>query len=239
MRPRSFVALAALAIGALLAPTTPAVAAPAPVAVQSAVVAPTAVKASGKVTVKKLGNKTVAKGKKTTIKPSYKRSGKVKITSARLWVSKSGKSVAKNKASVSLGAGTYKVKQKVSYKLRSGKGWGKTRSTTLNQTLKVSVAAAKPTQAQKNALRAARNYLDFLPFSKSGLIKQLRFDGFSAANAKWAVDRVGANWNEEAAAAADIYLDLIPFSRAGLIKQLEFDGFTAAQARYGANAMGL
>lgn len=237
MRPRSLIALAALAIGALLAPTTPAVAAP--VTAKSAVVAPTAAKSSGKVSIKKIANKTVAKGKKATVKPSYKRTGQVKITSAKLSATKSGKSVAKNKPSVKLGAGTYKIKQKVSYKLRSGKGWGKTRSTTLSQTLKVSVSKAKPTKAQKNALGMAKDYLEMIPFSKAGLIEQLRYEGFSAANAKWAADRVGANWNKEAAKKANQYLDIFYFSRDGLIEQLRYDGFTAAQARYGANAVGL
>lgn len=244
MRPRHLFSVAALTVGALLAPTLPAVAAPvAPAVVQTAavqsVVAPAAKKVSGKVTIKKIGTKTVAKGKKVTVKPSYKRSGTVKIVSARLTVTKGGKSVAKNKSSVKLAAGSYKVKQKVSYKVRSGTGWSKTRSVQLTQTLRVKVAAPKLTRTQKNAQAMAKNYLDFMSFSRMGLIAQLRYEGFSKSTATWAVDSLKANWNKQAAEMAESYLAIMPFSRSGLIEQLEYDGFTASQARYGVNGAGL
>lgn len=137
MRPRNIVAIATLSITALLSPALPATATvPAPTTV-----APAVAKAAGKVSVKKIGTKAVEKGKKAVIKASYKSTGKVKIVSTRLTATKSGKSVGKNKASLSLGAGTYKLTQKITYKPASGKGWGKARSSSLTQTLKVRTKA--------------------------------------------------------------------------------------------------
>jgi hypothetical protein len=71
------------------------------------------------------------------------------------------------------------------------------------------------------------------------LIKQLKFDGFSAADATFAAEHVKVDWNEQAAGAAQDYLDTQHFSRSGLIKQLEFDGFTQTQAEYGVKKAGL
>jgi hypothetical protein len=238
MKPRFIAALTALAVGALIAPAAPAVAAPA--AAQVAIVAPAAVKATGKVTVKKIATKTVKRGKKTTVKASYKVSGKVKIVSARVTVTKGKKSYGKNKSSVSLAAGKYTVKQQVSYKLRSGKGWGKTRTAKLTQSLTIKTAAAKKVpRSQQNALGMAKQYLDYTAFSRESLIGQLEYEGFSYSDASWAADKVGANWNKQAARMAQQYLDYTYFSRDGLIGQLEYEGFTASQARYGVNAVGL
>jgi len=100
-------------------------------------------------------------------------------------------------------------------------------------------AAARGTVAQQNALESAASYLSFTAFSYSGLIGQLEFEGYSTVDATWAVDRVGADWNEQAAASAANYLEFTSFSRAGLIDQLVFEGFTRAQAEYGATQVGL
>ncbi len=79
--------------------------------------------------------------------------------------------------------------------------------------------------------------------SKAGLIKQLLSEygeGFSLADAEWAVAQVDADWNAEAATAAKAYLDYSAFSRDELIDQLVYgDKFTVAQAVYAANAVGL
>ncbi|XKG11107.1 Ltp family lipoprotein [Sutcliffiella horikoshii] len=37
----------------------------------------------------------------------------------------------------------------------------------------------------------AQDYLDYTAFSRSGLIQQLEFEGFSNADATYAVDEVG------------------------------------------------
>lgn len=94
------------------------------------------------------------------------------------------------------------------------------------------------TLGEINALRAAKNYLNTMPFSYSGLIEQLEFEGYTTSEATYAANNCGANWNEQAAKAAKNYLRLMPFSREELIDQLEFEGYTHSQAVYGAEAVG-
>jgi hypothetical protein len=105
----------------------------------------------------------------------------------------------------------------------------------------VETESSKPdeTVSQANARESAESYLNTSSFSRSGLIKQLEFEGFSRADATYAVDAVNPNWNEQAAKSAKAYLDTSSFSRSGLIKQLEFEGFTTKQATYGVNQTGL
>lgn len=95
------------------------------------------------------------------------------------------------------------------------------------------------TASQKNALRKAENYISTMPFSKSGLIKQLQFEKYSAADSAWAVDHLTVDWNEQAVLKAKSYLDTMPFSRDGLISQLKFEGFTQAEAEAGVTGAGL
>ena len=89
------------------------------------------------------------------------------------------------------------------------------------------------TASQENALGAAESYLDYEAFSKTGLEKQLKFEGYSAADAHYAATQVGADWNEQAAKAAKSYLEYESFSESGLVQQLEFEGYTPAEAEYG------
>jgi hypothetical protein len=101
------------------------------------------------------------------------------------------------------------------------------------------------TTAQENAIASAVDYLDFQAFSRTGLIGQLSSEygeGFSKADAIFAVNHIDVDWNVQAAAAAKDYLDYQAFSRTGLIDQLSSeygDGFTHAQAVYGVNQTGL
>jgi hypothetical protein len=105
--------------------------------------------------------------------------------------------------------------------------------------------APEYTTAQENAIASAENYLDTMAFSRKGLIEQLSSDygeGFSKADAIFAVNHIDVDWNEQAAKSAKNYLDTMAFSRKGLIEQLESefgDGFTHAQAVYGVNQTGL
>ena len=78
-----------------------------------------------------------------------------------------------------------------------------------------------------------------MAFSRTGLIAQLEFEGFSNVDAAHGADNIGADWYAEAARMAQSYLDLMPFSRTGLIDQLIFEGFTQSQAAHGVNAAGL
>lgn len=99
--------------------------------------------------------------------------------------------------------------------------------------------APQVTVSQANASEKAADYLSVMAFSRTSLIKQLEFDGFSAADASYGTDAQHANWNAEAAAKAKEYLSTMPFSHSGLVQQLEFDGFTATQAEYGVSQAGL
>ena len=89
------------------------------------------------------------------------------------------------------------------------------------------------TAGMRNALQSAKNYLSVMPFSYSGLIEQLEFEGYSNKEATYAADNCGADWFEQAVRSAKNYLDIMPFSRSGLIEQLEFEGYTYEQAAYG------
>jgi hypothetical protein len=53
--------------------------------------------------------------------------------------------------------------------------------------------AAKPkfTVAQENAIRTAQDYIDYSGFSRSGLIDQLIFDGYTKAQATYGANSVG------------------------------------------------
>ena len=112
--------------------------------------------------------------------------------------------------------------------------------TSVKKGTTVTVTATPPlTLSQQNALAKAKDYLQTMAFSRSGLIQQLEFEGYSAADSTFAVDHTGANWNTEAVAKAKEYLQTMPFSHSGLVGQLEFEGFTAAQAEYGVKGAGL
>jgi hypothetical protein len=93
--------------------------------------------------------------------------------------------------------------------------------------------------AQVNAVEKAKDYLKFQSFSRSGLIGQLEFEGFSNSDATYAVDSLVIDWNEQAAKTARSYLDSSSFSRQSLLDQLLFEGFTQAQAEYGVSSVGM
>lgn len=94
------------------------------------------------------------------------------------------------------------------------------------------------TAGQANALKAAHDYLDTMAFSKKGLSRQLSSEagsGFPRADAVFAANHVGADWNKQTVKPAKDYLDTMAFSRQGLAEQLSSDagsGFTDAQAAY-------
>lgn len=98
--------------------------------------------------------------------------------------------------------------------------------------------SAGATTGQKNALAKAQQYLSIMAFSYSGLVEQLKYEGFSTEEATYGADHCGADWNEQAAKKAQEYIDLMAFSRQGLIDQLKFEGFTQAQAEYGVSKVG-
>lgn len=100
-------------------------------------------------------------------------------------------------------------------------------------------SAAKETVNQSNARRSAQSYLNYSAFSRTGLIKQLEYEGFSNSDASYGVDAQNADWNVQAAKEAKGYLEYSAFSRAGLIDQLIYEGYTQSEAIYGVNSTGL
>lgn len=95
-----------------------------------------------------------------------------------------------------------------------------------------------PTYGEMVALKRAKEYLEVLPFSYTGLIEQLEFEYIRHECAVYAADNCGANWKNEAAKKATSYLEIFTFSRSELITQLEYDGFTYEEAVYGAEING-
>lgn len=97
---------------------------------------------------------------------------------------------------------------------------------------------------QQNALEQAQSYLDFMPFSRQGLIDQMSSEygsGYPVDVATWAVDYLNPDWNAEAVEQAQSYLEFMSFSRDGLYDQLtsEFGSqFTPEQANHALAAVG-
>jgi len=114
--------------GRLVALVTAVTLLAAPLAVVPATLsAPTASAATTtSVTIKKIGTRTAPYKKKATVKPRVTAKGHVSVKSKTLTVKKSGRTIAKNKKSVGLKAGTYKVTTKVTYKTYKIKSTTKT-----------------------------------------------------------------------------------------------------------------
>lgn len=100
------------------------------------------------------------------------------------------------------------------------------------------------TGPQNNAVRSAKQYLDFSGFSRNGLIQQLSSDagnGYKVADATVAVDSLNIDWNKQAVRSATQYLSMTGFSCKGLIEQLSSNAgnrYTNSQATYGAQQAG-
>lgn len=92
---------------------------------------------------------------------------------------------------------------------------------------------------QRNATKTAQEYLDGQSFSRTGLISQLKFEGYPTGAATAAVDSLNIDWNVQAANVAKDYLNGQPFSKKGLLSQLKFEGFSDSQAKYGVAHSGL
>ena len=90
----------------------------------------------------------------------------------------------------------------------------------------------------KNALRAAQNYVDIMPFSERGLFEQLTSeygDQYSEEAARYAIEKVEVDYNEEALEAAKNYQKVMPMSDKELFDQLTSEHgeqFTEEQAQY-------
>lgn len=95
------------------------------------------------------------------------------------------------------------------------------------------------TKSQQNALKMAKTYLSSMPFSYSGLIDQLEYEGFSLEDATYGADNCGADWMVQAEKSAKNYLDMMAFSHSGLVEQLMYEGYTAEEAEHGATSQGI
>ncbi|MEH7383840.1 Ltp family lipoprotein [Bacillus sp. JJ1521] len=95
------------------------------------------------------------------------------------------------------------------------------------------------TVSQKNAIRHAENYISTMPFSKTGLIEQLEYEGYSKEDATFAVDNIKVDWREQAVRHAKNYNDTMPMSRQGLIEQLMYEGHSQEDSTYAADQIGL
>jgi colicin import membrane protein len=112
-------------------------------------------------------------------------------------------------------------------------------TTAVSSFTPTSAPVSQFTRAEENAIRSAESYLSFSAFSRSGLIVQLEYEGFTNADATLAVGYLDVDWNQQAALSAEQYLDFSSFSRSGLIDQLLYEGFTQNQATYGVDTTGL
>jgi hypothetical protein len=92
------------------------------------------------------------------------------------------------------------------------------------------------TVSQRNATSKAASYLRSSAFSRSGLIEQLIYEGFSLEDSTYGVDAQNADWNTQAVKKAASYLRTSAFSRSGLIAQLEYEDFSNSEAIHGVDA---
>lgn len=90
---------------------------------------------------------------------------------------------------------------------------------------------------QLQAVRKAESYLRYSAFSRSGLIDQLHYDGFSRKVATRAVDSLKVNWSKQAIKMGESYLRHTAFSRVGLIDQLVYEGFSQGVATRAVNSL--
>lgn len=115
-------------------------------------------------------------------------------------------------------------------------------SSTTSETTQIdsdTQTSSGDTSEQQKALDRAKEYLNNLPLSHDGLITQLEYDGYSNADATYAADNCGADWNQQAAKMAEQTLTTGSYTRDSMIQKLQSDGFTKDQAAYGADSVDL
>lgn len=90
-------------------------------------------------------------------------------------------------------------------------------------------------ERKKEALELAKSYIEASTFSKSGLIKQLEYEGYTKKEATYAANRCGADWNEE---AIEFALKHTPCSKESLESYLSCFGFTSSQIKFALKEIG-
>jgi len=109
-------------------------------------------------------------------------------------------------------------------------------STTTTVAATTTTPSQSGTVSQRNAVSKAASYLRSSAFSRSGLIKQLEYEGFSTSDATYGVDAQNVDWNAQAVKKGASYLRTSSFSRTSLIGQLEYEGFSNSQSVYGTDS---
>lgn len=108
---------------------------------------------------------------------------------------------------------------------------GETRTATIND---INNNFAETT-SQKNAIKKAKNHLEYGAFSRISLIEQLKSDKYSEADAIYAVDKLDIDWRIQAAKKARAYTSFTSFTKSALMSQLTNDGFTIQEVNYAVN----
>ena len=93
----------------------------------------------------------------------------------------------------------------------------------------------------QQAVNKAQDYLETLPFSRDGLVRQMEdFDHFPSEQAEYGADNSGADWNQQAAGKAQDHLGIMAYSHDALVTQLmDLDLFASEQTEYGVSNAGL
>ncbi len=96
------------------------------------------------------------------------------------------------------------------------------------------------TENQQKALNFAKNWLAMdYGYSKTSLISELKLNGISYDDARYAAEHCDADWNQEALKSAKFNLEYYSYSRIGLIRLLKYyTGYTYAEASYGVDNCG-
>lgn len=122
------------------------------------------------VTIGKLSSKTAPYGKKVAVKPKVTHTTSAKVVSARLTVKKGGSTVARNKTTVKLAAGTYKVTTTAKYKT--------SRTVKKTTTSSKNVVTVKPYSTTRVTCTASRvDILDEGLIELDGSCTGAAFDG--------------------------------------------------------------
>ncbi len=101
---------------------------------------------------------------------------------------------------------------------------------------------------EKNAIKDAKKYIEFMPHSRKGLIDQLSSEygsGYTLEAATKAVEYLEENnlvdWKEQAVRSAKLYLEYSSYSKQGLIDMLSSEygaQYTKEEAEYAAKEVG-
>ncbi|MDN5573970.1 MAG: Ltp family lipoprotein [Micrococcales bacterium] len=91
----------------------------------------------------------------------------------------------------------------------------------------------------QQAAGSAQSYIDMSGFSRSELVDQLVYEGYTPDQAESGVSSLSVDYSEQARRSTQSYLDLMPMSRAELVDQLIYEGYTPEEAAAGADSAGL